>query len=163
MIRLQDKRLRRGEFIRGDGLVIPNNVSIAGAVAVLASAFQGVDPGIYMGLVNGAPSLTMTQNDATEPTIGVSGYARQAMARGSSVWAVLGTAGNEAFIESAFVTFAAVSTPFDQEINRIALFNTAIRNPAAPILAMSEVIVPSIAIAVDTPIENRRFKYRFYI
>src|SRR3546814_18255946 len=40
----------RGEFIRGDGLVLPNNITSYGAELLLAAALQGVATTLHMCL-----------------------------------------------------------------------------------------------------------------
>lgn len=153
----------RGEFIRADGLVIPNNVSIAGAQAVLAAAFQGAAFPMYVGLVAGAPTTTMTSADMTEPAIGTNGYARIALTQDAVGWPVIDANVNEAYVESEFMTWAAVGGDFSAAVQRLALLGTSVNSPTDPIYALSGLMPAEITIGPATDESLRKFKYRLYI
>ena len=153
----------QGRFIREDGLIIPNNISQAGAQAFLAAAFRNDVPTFYVGLVTGPPSLTMTLADMIEPTVGVNGYARQNIARNSGGWPTQGVAGNQRFVESDWITFTATGGNFDQPIQRLALFNTNVVAPVNPIWALSSPMSNAYVITPSTPLAERRFKYAVYL
>ena len=152
----------RGEFIRADGLIIPNNVSLAGAEAVLLAAFRQQGFSLFAGLVQGAPTVDMTQADMTEPSIGVSGYERVALPTDETTWPVIGTSNSEKFIESLEIEWGP-SGAFDQAIQRIALFGTQLYQPAEPVLMLSAPLPDEYVIDTNTLPKNRTFKYRFYL
>lgn len=157
----------RGFFIRGDGLVIPNNVSIAGAQWLLGAALNSdVSPvDSYIGLCQGQPSPTMTIADVREPnhpSDAVAPYARQHLTRDQTGWPVIGIDGTDAYAESRFVEFAAPATPYNIAIQRVMLTNHSAASNA-PIYAMSEALPDPIILGPDTPQSLRRFKYRLYI
>lgn len=153
----------RGEFIRGDGLVIPNNVSLAGAQMILAAALQGVVSPIYAALVKGYPSSGMTSALVTEPTIGVNGYARIQIAQAEANW-ILGNNGGEAYAQSGWLTWAASADPgFDKPVNRVCLLGTNAYNAGDSIFCMSQAFDVDLTINVETPLEQRQFKYQLYL
>lgn len=153
----------RGEFIRADGLVIPNNVSLAGAEVVLRAAFQGVAPTFWVGLVAGAPTLDMTMTNMTEPTIGVNGYVRVQLEQDDSGWPIVTTNANEAYVESEFMLWTAVGGPFDKPVQRLALLGTDSFSVSADVYALSGLMPNEITIGVNTDESLRKFKYRLYI
>src|SRR3546814_12798010 len=51
----------RGEFIRGDGLVLPNNITSYGAELLLAAALQGVATTLHMCLGKCNPKVDLDQ------------------------------------------------------------------------------------------------------
>lgn len=153
----------RGEFIRADGLVIPNNVSLAGAEAVLAAAFQGAPISFFVGLVTGAPTTDMTMADMTEPTIGVNGYSRIELTQDNIGWPLITTNVNEAYVESEYMTWAAVGGAFDQAVQRLALLSAAAYAPADDVFALSGLMPAEIIIDPTTDESLRKFKYRLYI
>lgn len=153
----------RGEFIRGDGLVIPNNVSIAGASAVLDAAFRSQAQAFYAALITGVPSLDMTMGDMVEPTIATNGYDRIAITQDALGWPTLDDNGQEAFVESDWLEWIAVGGAFDKPVQRIALVGTAVYNGVDPVFALSGLMPNEITIDPDTVQALRRFKYRFYL
>lgn len=153
----------RGEFIRGDGLVTPNNVTLEGSRVIMAAAFRNEVPTFYLGLVRGMSNLNLTLADVEEPTIGVNGYARQQITRDATGWPVLAVVGNEQYIESQFYTFTASGGAFDRGINRMALFTTSIAAPNNKILALSAAMASTLLIDPSTDVAFRRFQYRFYL
>jgi hypothetical protein len=152
-----------GRFIRGDGLILPNNISQAGAAAILAAAFRNDVPAFFLGLVSGAPTPTMTLADMIEPTIGTNGYARQAVTRNAAGWPEQGVVGNQRYISTDWITFAAAGGNFNQPIQRVALFNTGVANPVNPVWALSSPMADPIVITPATPLVERKFKYAVYI
>lgn len=153
----------RGQFIRGDGLVLPNNISNAGAQMILASAFKNTVPTFYMALVRGIPSADMTFADMFEPTIGVNGYARVEIERSAVGWPVEGLSGGERYIESKFCTFAASVGDFDDSIQRLALCSTNSYVGSDAVYALSVPLPAELTITPTTPLASRQFKYQIYI
>lgn len=153
----------RGEFIRGDGLVIPNNVTLAGAEAILVAAFQNAALVIYAALIQATPAIDLASEDVDEPTIGVNGYARIAIPQSNVGWPTVGTSNSEKYIETDWLTFAAVGGNFDEAVQRIALLGTATYTGADPIYMVSELFPTELTITPATLLADRRFKYRFYL
>lgn len=153
----------RGQFVRGDGLILPNNVSLAGAEVILRGAFRLTPQAFFAALVTGAPTKSMTQADMVEPAIGTNGYARQAITQDAVGWPTIGTVASERYIESAWVTFEAVGGDFSAPVQRVALLGYATLDLAHPIFALSALMPEEITITPATPLANRRFKYQFFL
>lgn len=155
----------RGEFVREDGLVLPNNISLAGAQMILQAAFQNQVPSFWAGLVTGFPTPGMTLAQMTEPTVGVNGYARIQILRDASAngWPTVGAIGNESFIASNFLTWTATGSGFDNPIQRVALFGTNAVAPGNVVYALSAPLDDPIIILPTTDLSNRRFKYQIFI
>jgi hypothetical protein len=155
--------MMRGEFIRADGLIIPNNVSLAGAEVFLRAAFQGVAPTFFVGLVAGAPTLDMTMTNMAEPTIGVNGYQRIQLTRDDDGWPIVATSATECYVESEFALWEAAPGPFDKPVQRLALVGSGVYAVGAPVYALSGLMPAEIIIAPTTDESLRKFKYRLYI
>ena len=151
----------RGEFIRGDGLGIPNNISTYGASKLLDLAIRGAAATLYFGLVRGFPAKAGLKSSLIEPTIGVGGYARQTLARSNAGFPTLSTLGTEAFVESADIVFPA-SGNYSQAVNRIMLCDD-LNNVAGNYMALSAPFPAELSITAATPILQRTFKYRIYL
>jgi hypothetical protein len=151
----------KGEYIRGDGLVIPNTVTRAGAAFVLAAAFKGVWNGVYMALVAGAPIPDLQMGQLVEPTIGVNGYARQELEQ-TLDWDTEGTLNGVPYIESAAKVFAATNSGFNQAIRRLALVPT-LTDLTGDVYSVSAPLPADLSILSTTPVENRTFRYRVYL
>src|SRR3546814_18319486 len=67
----------RGEFIRGDGLVLHNNITSYGAEILLAAALQGVATTLHMCLGTCIHKVVLDLNELKQPNIGTGTYARQ--------------------------------------------------------------------------------------
>lgn len=155
--------MMRGEFIRADGLVIPNNVSLAGAEAFLRAAFQDTNPSFWVGLVTGAPTLGMKMADMVEPTHGVNGYSRLQLTRDADGWPIVSTSATEVYVESEFLTWTAIGGPFDKPVQRLALLGSDVYSVDAPVYALSGLMPAEIVIGPATDESLRKFKYRLYI
>lgn len=153
----------RGEFIRADGLVVPNNITIFGAQMILAATFRNTVPTFYAALVNAAPDPELQLEELGEPTIGVNGYARIAIARSALGWPTVGTLNNEPYIESDWLTWAAVGGPFDAAVRRIALVYDSADVLGEGVFALSGAFPEDITIDTDTVEADRKFKYRVYL
>lgn len=149
----------RGEFIRGDGLMIPNNVTLAGSYGLLASAFQGIHDTRKLGLCSAVYTPDMIPGDVEEPTVGVGGYDRLTLVNNLTDWPVNAQLNNEQYVESKACVFTATGAGFDKPIQRLVLFSSAI----TAVLALSGVLPAELTITTATPIELRTFKYRFYL
>lgn len=117
----------RGQFIitsvNGDKIILPNTIVAEGAEAYLARLFQGsAITGFFVGLCDQGPAHADTLTDVTsEPTIGVNGYARQALAQNGTDWPIINTQNEESFIESKQVDFTASGGDFDNAHSRLFL------------------------------------------
>lgn len=153
----------RGQFVRRDGLVLPNNVSLAGAEAILKGAFRLTAQAIYAALVTGTATPTMTMDDMEEPTIGSNGYARVAIPQNGAGWPTIGTLVNEKYIESDWLTFTASGGNFSAPVQRVALLGFATYNAAHPVFALSAIMPEEITITPTTLLADRQFKYQFFL
>lgn len=160
----------RGEFIRGDGLVIPNNVTNSGRAQYLKMIFNGVDgtpvidPGstFFFGLSNAVPADVVDLTVILEPTIGVEGYARQAVARSTVGFPNQGVSNGEPFIETADIVFVATGAGFDAPISRLFLTPEATAL-VGQVWALSAALSAPLTILTSTPLANRTFRYRAYM
>lgn len=113
-----------GEFIirdvDGNEHCIPNQFTVVGMQQVLGAAFQGETPTWYMGLCASAPADSIALSSLAEPTVGVNGYARQALPLTAPNWPTLGNINGESYIESREVTFVATGA-YDVQVNRFFL------------------------------------------
>src|SRR3546814_1451405 len=113
----------RGEFIRGDGLVFPNNRTSYGAELLLAAALRGVATTLHMCLGKCNPKFDLDLNELNEPTIGTGGYARQSLSQDDTDWLTSGELNGERFLETRAVIFVPTGDGFDKEITRPVIVN----------------------------------------
>ena len=117
----------RGQFIimlpGGDEIILPNTIVEEGAEAYLARIFQNASiTGFFVGLCDQGPVHTDTLTSiSTEPTIGVNGYARQALVQNGTDWPTILTQNEETSIESKQVDFTASGGDFDTAHSRLFL------------------------------------------
>lgn len=152
----------RGEFRFDNGLIVPNNVTIAGAGAILAAALRDSDISFWIGLCNAVYAPDLRIEEVTEPTVAVHGYARLAVARSIVGWPSGGLVNGENYIESLALTWAAVGGAFDQPVTRMFICGSA-ASPNGDVIALSAPLPDELLIDVDTPINDRTFKYRLYL
>lgn len=110
-----------GEYIihkGADRIVIPNQVTIAGAQAMLRSAFQGLSTPWALGLCAHNQADAISLLNINEPPVGVNGYARQALASNATNWPTTGLINGESYIESRPVTFG-ISAQLSVQVNRL--------------------------------------------
>lgn len=153
----------RGEFRFRNGLVVPNNISLVGAQAILESAFQLAEREWWVALVSGPPTLDMTEGDITEPTIGVNGYAREELTHDDTGWPTIAVSGDQAYVESRLITFEATGGDFDAAIQRCALLTNDTYGAGQDILALSAPLPTEIVISPSTLEADRQFTYRVYL
>jgi hypothetical protein len=151
----------RGEFIRADGLVIPNNITTYGVKSIFQWALRNENYDLHMGLANCAPDPELQIEDLNEPTIGVNGYARQPLVRATD-WAIFGTFNGEQYYESSIMVFEAAGGDFDAAINRIALINSLSDVAGEKVVALSGPLPAELTITPTTLEADRSFKYRIY-
>lgn len=152
----------RGEFVRADGLVIPNNITTYGVRSIFGWALRNEAYALHMGLANCAPSPLIRLQDLNEPTIGVGGYARQAIPRNSTGWPVFSELNGETYYETRAFVFAASGPGFDKPINRLVLTNTLDGVTGDQVVALSGPLPEELTIIPTTPEVERTFKYRIY-
>lgn len=151
----------RGEFIRADGLVIPNNVTTYGVKSIFRWALRDEDYSLFLGLANCSPNVLLEIEDLNEPTIGTGGYARQAVTR-TTGWPVFGQLNGEQYYETGLFVFTATGDGFDKPINRLALINSETDVTGEKVVALSGPLPAALTITTETPEADRTFKYRIY-
>ena len=151
----------RGEFVRADGLVIPNNVTQAGAQMILAAALTNQDVEFWAGLVYGSPDPALTIQDLVEPTIGTNGYARIQVARSSVGWPTSGTLNGQPWFETDWLTWAATGGDFDQTVRRVMICGDETATNG-DVFALSTPLPADLIVTPTTDEVDRRFKYRLY-
>ena len=153
-----------GNFVRADGLILPNNISRAGARSLLNRAFRPTPETAvwYIGLCTGAPSPTMVQSDINEPNIGVNGYTRQNCDAEAS-WPDEGESGGQRYIQTKWFTFEAVGGGFSKPIQRAFITNGTAYAAGDPVFAMSAPLPTEMSIIESTPEEQRTFRYQLFL
>lgn len=148
-----------GQFTRADGLIMPNTITNEGRKQLLGSAFQGDAMTLYAALVFGSGGPIVLESDLLEPTIGVNGYARVALAKNDVDWPNLDMEGALARISSKVMTWTATGTGFDHEVNRVALMLGNARDNARAVWSVGSVMLDSITVIPTTPLIQRQFSY----
>lgn len=144
----------RGQFIitssNGNKIILPNTIVEEGAEAFLARLFQGsAITGYFVGLCNQGPIHADTLSDiTTEPTIGVNGYARQALVQNGTDWPTISTQTEETFIRSKQVDFTASGGDFDNPHSR--LFLCSVLTGTAGVLYAYSAALQTPALVLDT-------------
>jgi hypothetical protein len=146
-----------GEYIRKDGLVIPNTITDAGARQILRAALQSEDWNPYIALGDCVPENDLTVDDSGEPPV-TFGYARIPLARDDTDWPVVDDLNGITFIESKEVTFTAVGGNFTK-VTRILLADDDVDGN---ILSVSGAF-PDLIITPTTDESLRTWKYRIYL
>lgn len=152
----------RGEFRCGSGLVIPNNVTEAGARAILVGALRNIFSTLYVGLCSAVYEPDLQIQDIVEPTLALNGYARQAVARDSTGWPSDGLVNGENYLETLPLIFSAAGGDFSQPVTRLFLSQTA-NGTTGDVLALSAPLPDDLLITPTTPLVDRTFKYRLYL
>lgn len=153
----------RGQFIRGDGLIIPNNVTLDGAAMILAAALRNTVPSFWYGLVTGNPLNTMVSTDIVEPAIGTNGYARIQVTRDATGWPTIATNGTEKLAQTKNLVWLPAGGNFDKPIQRLALFDAAGYSPTGKIYALSAPLPAAVVLGPATPAPQRTFVHQLYI
>lgn len=152
----------RGEFRRADGLVIPNNVTTAGTLAILNLAFRGTNDTLWIGLCEAVYEPDLLIQDVDEPTLATNGYVRKELQANLTDWPTAGELNGETYIESKDLIWVASGGAFDHAISRMfASFEESAL--VGDVFALSAALPESITIDEDTPPENRTFRYRLYL
>lgn len=141
----------RGQFIRGDGAIIPNNITKAGALLLLKGCFQDVTRGFILHLADAAYTPDLAVADLGVPS-NLGGYAGKEVTFPTS-----GFVNNEAYVESAAAVWAP-TVAYSKTISRLAL----LAEPGTIVFGVSQAFAP-IVLTPDTAIELRTFRYRVYL
>lgn len=153
----------RGEFIRGDGLVIPNNITTVGAKELLQRAIQGVVAfDMFVALVAGVFTPELQVDDLEEPVIGTGGYARIDLLQSPTDWPTVGQVNGEWYIESKPLVWAAVAVPFSAAITRMAIVDSE-SDLTGDVFALSGALPGDLTITPETEESDRTFRYRIYL
>lgn len=153
----------RGEFIRADGLVIPNNITSWGAARILRAAMLNVDSEWWVALVNVVPEQDLQIEDLNEPTIGVNGYERIEILRSIVGWPAEGTLNGEFYVESGFLTWEAVGGDFDAAVTRMAILTSETDTDGEEVVCLSGAFPAELTVTPETAEADRKFKYRIYL
>jgi hypothetical protein len=151
----------KGEFRFGDGTVVPNNITKAGAKALLNLALRDYVADLAVGLAAAIPAPDLTVAELNEPTIGVNGYQRIALPRSLASWPTEGDVNGDVYLESDWLTWTATGGNFDKSFNRMAI----IINPSSTpeVFALSQGMNGLRLITPSTDLSLRRLKYRIYL
>lgn len=154
----------RGEFIRGDGLTIPNNITTWGAERMLAMALRAEAQDLWVGLCSGVYTPGLQIEDMLEPTIGVNGYGRKQVLRNNLAtgWLTSGVVNDEPFLETDWMIWVAAGGPFSESIGRMFISATEL-TVTGDVFCLSAALPSEIVIDVDTLEADRKFKYRIYL
>lgn len=152
----------RGEFTRGDGLVIPNNITEFGAQLILQLAFQKSSTDLWMGLADVTPQNQLTVEQCGEPVLGTGGYKRQQLAPTPVDWPVAGSVNGEAYVESMALEFPVTDVAYSKQIRRMFL-TASLDSLTAQVFAVSGALAEPVIIGPTTPEAQRTFKYRIYL
>lgn len=150
----------RGEFVRGDGLILPNNIMTYGIESIFRWALQNTGYALHMGLADCNPTPLLAASSLNEPVIGVGGYARQPIDRGAG-WPTIGQVNGETFFESEAITFPATDA-YNGLVSRLCLINHLSQTTGQIVVALSTPFGTDVQIDETTPVEERTFKYRVY-
>lgn len=149
----------RGEFIRGDGLVIPNNITNLGVESILKKALRGDAFTLFMGLCNCAPNPELRQEDLNEPGLGF-GYARIAVETTNIGWPMQGTINGEVFFESQACVFAPAQPWIPVSRPYFSISQTDI--VGRKVFSLGATLPNTVILTPTTPVAERTFKYRIY-
>lgn len=151
-----------GVFIFANGLEVSNNITKAGASAILAAAFQGVELDLWVGLCDAVPDADLVLEDLTEPAIGTNGYARQSLPIGLQYWPTLDEIAGAQYVESEWITWQPNGGSFSQPIRRMFLTDSE-DAVEGDVFCLSAALPQAITIGLDTAEADRKFKYRVYL
>ena len=152
----------RGEFVRGDGLIIPNNITTHGAEKILSAALRLEVLSLHIGLANCNPHPLLDLNQLNEPTIGVNGYARQTISQDNDDWLTQGSLSGEIYFETRPYVFTPTGAGFDKPITRPVIVNHASDVAGRLVIAVGAALADEVTLLADTAEPLRTFKYRIY-
>lgn len=152
----------RGEFVRGDGLVLPNNITTYGAGLILGAALRGEVTNLHIGLANCNPHPLLTLQQLNEPTIGVNGYARQTIGQDNVDWLAVGNLSGEVYYETRPFVFTPTGAGFDKPITRPVIVNHADAVTGTLVVAVGAALPAEVTLLESTPEAARTFKYRIF-
>ena len=141
--------------------MIPNNVTKFGAASILAAALRNAVPTFWVGLVDGVPDANLLIENLQEPAF-TNGYARIQITRDAGGWPVSGEVNGEPFLESDWLTWAAVGGNFSKSIRRMMIVTDSVAT-TGNVFALSAALPALRQITPTTAEANRKFKYRLYL
>lgn len=147
----------RGEFIRADGLVIPNNITTVGAQQVLRACFRNESPSFWVGVCQGIFSPGLQVGDLIEPSF-VSGYARVQLGRDTTDWPTISTLNGEAYVESTDITWSASGT-WSNVFNRLFICGSQ-AGLTGDVFCLGSILPDDIQFNSG---DSQTFKYRIYL
>lgn len=110
-----------GEYLRSDGLVLTNQLTQKGMQQLLQTTFGHiVAPTWSMGMCMQIPQDVIALTSMNEPTIGVNGYQRVALAFGVINWPTIGFVSGETYVESVNCAFPLTGV-LDKPVTRLFL------------------------------------------
>lgn len=151
----------RGEFRFANGLVIPNNITIAGAQTILGAALRNTVPTFFVGLCSAVYAPDLVIEDIVEPAIATNGYARLAVSRDNVGWPSDGLINGEVYFESLPLVWAAVGGPFSQPVTRMFICGSDV-SLTGPLFCLSAALPDDLTIDLTTLLTDRTFTYRLY-
>ena len=151
----------RGAFTDGRGLVIPNNITVAGRQSLLEAALKNIYTPLYVGLCVGTYEDGLQVEDLEEPTLGVNGYVRKLIPRDITGWITEGTINNEAYLETDWLIWVATGSGFDKPMHRMFICFTA-SDTDGDVFALSGTLPAERTILAATAEADRKFKYTIY-
>ena len=152
----------RGEFVRGDGLIIPNNITTYGAETILGAALRGDATTRHIGLANCNPHPLLNLKQLNEPTLGVNGYARQTIGQDDTDWLTKGSLSGETYFETRNYIFVPTGAGFDKPITRPVIVNHATSTAGLLVVAVGSALPEEVTLLATTPEAERTFKYRIF-
>lgn len=108
----------RGEY-EVNGVIVLNHFTNIGMQTILRAAFWQEPVDLWIGLCAKNPGDAVALSQLNEPTIGVNGYARQAVPMNKLNWAALGLVNGESYVRSRTVVFPFTGAPYDSPFNRL--------------------------------------------
>jgi hypothetical protein len=151
----------RGEFIRSDGVVIPNNVTTAGVRALLGASLRNTVPTFWVGLCSAVYQPDLAIEDLAEPTLAVNGYTRLAVSRDIVGWPSDGVINGEVYFQTLPLVWAAVGGPFDKPVTRMFICGTE-NGLTGDVYALSAALPDDLLIDPATLLSDRTFNYRLF-
>lgn len=150
-------KVTQGEFLiqlaNGDTYVAPNQFTIIGMQQVLKAAFWGVPLDWYVGLCAHNPADSVVLGSLNEPTIGVSGYARDHVPGNPTDWAVISQINGESYAETRDMTIPA-SAAHDAATNRLFITDTT------QVIAISSPLIDGLLFRDEPLITKYRLFFR---
>lgn len=151
----------RGEFIRANGLVTPNNVTKVGAQKILDLCFREGSNEFWVGLCTGAFDPGLQVEDLVEPTF-TNGYARKQLQNDLDDWPTSGEINGERYVESKDLVWVAAPAAFSAAVTRMFICFDDVAT-VGDVFALSAALPDEFIIGPTTLVADRTFRYRLYL